>query len=259
VAEAIEHTQPDQIFVLAIEPPTGAVRELMAQAHKAGCNVYLYNDYAERLGIPLQPVSFDGQPFLVIGDEPLEDPFNRTLKRTLDLVLTIPLLVLLPPIALAVAFGQKLQSQGPLLFRQKRSGLRGHNFTILKFRTMDTTGGRIYPLGAFLRRTSLDELPQLFNVLRGDMSLVGPRPHIVKDDVTFSEQAEIYRMRFFAKPGITGLAQSRGFRGEVFEPKLIQERLELDLLYIRSWSLWLDIAIMARTIREVFVPPPSAK
>jgi lipopolysaccharide/colanic/teichoic acid biosynthesis glycosyltransferase len=117
---------------------------------------------------------------------------------------------------------------------------------------------RIYPFGRFLRRVSLDEIPQFLNVLTGDMSVVGPRPHISEHDVLFTQTAEIYRMRFFVKPGITGLAQSRGFRGEVTTAREIQQRTRLDLIYIRSWSVWMDLAIIFRTFGQLLSPPKSA-
>jgi lipopolysaccharide/colanic/teichoic acid biosynthesis glycosyltransferase len=118
---------------------------------------------------------------------------------------------------------------------------------------------RIYAFGRFLRRTSLDEVPQFWNTLVGQMSVVGPRPHYVQDDDLFAGAVNEYRVRFFVKPGITGLAQSRGLRGEVRTLDSIQERLRLDLLYIHTWSVWLDLAIMARTLTQIVSPPESAR
>jgi len=117
---------------------------------------------------------------------------------------------------------------------------------------------RVYPFGRFLRRTSLDELPQIINVLRGEMSIVGPRPHFGDHERFFAESAELYRMRYFVTPGITGLAQSRGFRGEATSAAEIQQRIRLDLIYVRTWSVWLDLAIMLRTLGQMLRPPRTA-
>ncbi|GAB5559637.1 MAG: hypothetical protein SynsKO_12840 [Synoicihabitans sp.] len=262
--EAIQQANPAQIIVLTTGQPEEEMREIVGFAHESGSQVYFYNDYADRLGIPLQPVTFDGKPFLAIGNEPLEDPLNRALKRAVDLILAIPIAVLvLPPLALLVALIQRVQSRGPVFFTQSRTGRKGVAFNIYKFRTMEETEdgerAKIYRFGAFLRRTSLDELPQIINVLKNEMSMVGPRPHIFEDDLSFTETVRVYRMRFFVKPGITGLAQSRGFRGEITAPADIENRLNLDLLYINEWSPWLDLAILSRTLREIFIPPDSAK
>jgi lipopolysaccharide/colanic/teichoic acid biosynthesis glycosyltransferase len=167
---------------------------------------------------------------------------------------------------------QQLQAPGKLLFAQRRSGQRGNEFQMLKFRSMyEAAPGaateseqarvgdkRIYPFGAFLRRTSLDEFPQFLNVLLGSMSIVGPRPHMPEHDNRFSQFYRGYRTRHFAKPGITGLAQIRGFRGEITDPTLLQQRVENDLLYISNWSIWLDLLITIKTVRHVIFPPKTA-
>ncbi len=262
---AIAQYRPEQILVLSIAPPVDTMRALIDRAHAAGCRVYLFNDYTARLGVQMLPVTFDGLPFFAVGDEPLEDPWNRIMKRILDLAVALPLSVLaLPLLALLVALMQRIQgSPGTLLFQQVRSGRRGERFTILKFRTMQDRGEglppSIYPFGQLLRRTSLDELPQLLNVLRGEMSLVGPRPHHAEDDSHFIQSAQVYRLRFFAKPGMTGLAQTRGYRGRIQSDEDIRQRLELDLAYIRDWSIWLDLAILGRTLVEMIRPSEGAR
>ena len=184
-------------------------------------------------------------------------------KRILDLLLALPLLVFLAPMLLVIAALIPLDSRGPILFRQRRSGLNGRVFGIYKFRTMlvmeddmlsaATRGDRrVTGLGAVLRRTSLDELPQLLNVLSGDMSLVGPRPHAVAHDVLFSADCPEYPQRFRVRPGITGLAQVCGHRGEVDSPACLRARLDADLDYIDHWSLWLDIKILIATTYRVW-------
>tara|TARA_B100000614_G_C14335875_1_gene406779 strand:- start:202 stop:705 length:504 start_codon:yes stop_codon:yes gene_type:complete len=164
------------------------------------------------------------------------------------------------------------QSPGPLFFKQERSGQRGRKFQILKFRSMHDRGAdrsregeqakpgddRVYTFGEFLRKSSIDEFPQFINVLLGNMSAIGPRPHMIQHDDEFSEQVNIYRTRHFVKPGITGLAQCKGFRGEVTELLLIEERVRYDLQYIRNWSIWLDLWIVFKTVLQVIKPPKSA-
>ena len=171
-----------------------------------------------------------------------------------------------------VKFFQTLQSPGPLFFKQERVGLGGQLFTIWKFRSMsyDESGerdeslqakpgdSRIFSFGSFMRRFSIDELPQFFNVLKGEMSLVGPRPYLAKHDFLFSNDYKSYRVRHFVKPGVTGPAQCRGLRGEFTDPVLVQKRIELDFDYVGSWSIWLDFEILFRTIGQVIFPPKTA-
>lgn len=180
-------------------------------------------------------------------------------KRVLDLMIAVPLLIVLAPVLAVIAIAIRLQSNGPALFRQSRSGKSGRTFTILKFRTMtvaengDTIvqarsgDARVTKLGAFLRRTSLDELPQLFNVVLGDMSLVGPRPHARAHDAFYGEKIADYGHRFAVKPGMTGWAQVQGLRGPTPQIADMAARIEADFWYVRHASFVLDLAILART------------
>lgn len=185
---------------------------------------------------------------------------SRFSKRLLDWSGALAGLLLLLPALLLIALLIRLESPGPALFRQERTGLCGRRFTIYKLRTMQSAqagedpnapalpgDARITRLGAPLRRAGIDELPQLFNVLKGDMSLVGPRPHAIEHDEQYLASVEGYAARFSVRPGLTGLAQVRGCRGggDVFE---IRRRAVLDVKYISSWSIWLDIKIIALTI-----------
>lgn len=187
-----------------------------------------------------------------------------TLKRALDLVgAALGLLVLLP-LLLAIAVLIKWDSPGPVLFRQSRVGLDNRPFQVLKFRTMTCCEDgavvrqarrddpRVTRIGRVLRRTSLDELPQLVNVLLGSMSLVGPRPHAVAHDAQFSGVVARYAERHAMRPGITGWAQVRGCRGETPNAAAMQRRVDLDLAYIAHWSILLDLVILALTLREIF-------
>ena len=185
-------------------------------------------------------------------------------KRAFDLVLAIGFLILLFPLRLLIASAVRLTSPGPALFAQERGGYRGKTFRILKFRTMRShlaeahvkqashRDPRVTRVGAFLRKTSLDELPQLMNVVRGEMSLVGPRPHAVRHDYVFAAHDSRYWQRFSARPGITGLAQTRGARGEILNIADLNRRVDLDLDYVETCSLWGDIELLVSTLRLLF-------
>jgi exopolysaccharide biosynthesis polyprenyl glycosylphosphotransferase len=188
---------------------------------------------------------------------------NCVFKRTLDLVIAVPALILLAPLLAAVALWIRLDSAGPVLFRQTRLGLNGKPFGILKFRSMNVleNGGkvvqatkddsRITAAGRFLRASSVDELPQLLNVIKGEMSLVGPRPHAWAHDVYYSGLISHYVRRQDAKPGITGWAQINGFRGETQTLDLMRRRVDHDIWYAHNASLWTDLCILARTPLEM--------
>ncbi|MDZ4370997.1 MAG: sugar transferase [Phenylobacterium sp.] len=185
-------------------------------------------------------------------------------KRAFDIILSGAALLFFLPLLMTVALLIRLESQGPALFRQRRTGLNGTIFTVFKFRTMRVeedgavvrqatqNDSRITPLGAILRKYSIDELPQLLNVLRGEMSLIGPRPHAVAHDVLWTEQVPGYARRFRTRPGLTGYAAVCGFRGEVRELQAIMDRVQSDNEYIDTWSFGLDLKIVWRTIPLVF-------
>jgi putative colanic acid biosysnthesis UDP-glucose lipid carrier transferase len=196
-----------------------------------------------------------------------ETPFtgiNGLLKRGCDLVLASAILVLTAPLLLAIAVGVKLSSPGPALFRQRRNGLDGEEIVVYKFRSMRTQDDgaqirqatrndvRITPFGAFLRRSSLDELPQFINVLQGRMSIVGPRPHAVAHNENYRGLIKAYMVRHKVKPGITGWAQVNGCRGETETVDKMRDRVAYDLAYLRDWSLQMDLRIIARTVKLVF-------
>ncbi len=197
-----------------------------------------------------------------------ETPFtgtNMLVKRVSDLVLASLILLLIAPLLLAIALGVKLTSPGPAIFRQRRNGLDGEEIIVYKFRSMHTMDDgsvvrqatkddpRITRLGAFLRRTSLDELPQFLNVLQGSMSIVGPRPHAVAHNEQYRQLVKAYMVRHKVKPGITGWAQIHGHRGETDTVEKMQARVEYDLEYLRNWSLALDLKIIARTAKVAFL------
>lgn len=198
-------------------------------------------------------------PTISARPNPLSRPINRLIKRTFDLAFSSVALLFTPLVLIPVAIGIKITSPGPIFFKQKRTGYRGHEFTCYKFRTMklndvsDTLQAsandpRKTAFGNMLRKLSIDELPQFFNVLKGDMSIVGPRPHMIKHTLDYSALINKYMLRHTIKPGITGWAQVNGFRGETKELWQMQKRVEHDVWYAENWNLWLDIKIIVRTI-----------
>jgi putative colanic acid biosynthesis UDP-glucose lipid carrier transferase len=185
-------------------------------------------------------------------------------KRAFDIIFSFLALLVFLPLLLTIAVLVRLESSGPALFRQRRTGLNGQVFTVFKFRTMTVAedgasvrqatrnDARVTPLGSILRKFSIDELPQLLNVLRGEMSLIGPRPHAVSHDDTWGKQVPGYDRRFRARPGLTGYAAVCGFRGEVKELQAIIDRVESDNEYIDTWSFGLDMKIVWRTLPLIF-------
>lgn len=273
LGQRIEDTGAVQVVMLEIPRTQMEGRYVIEACQNKGARLLIYSNLAEQLRHPLITITEEGHQFYTLQEEPLEDPLNRLIKRTYDLILALPVvLFLLPPLALLTWIMQQIQSPGPLLFSQDRTGYGHHPFKIYKFRSMravernvaseakQATKGddRIYPFGRFLRKSSLDELPQFWNVLFGEMSVIGPRPHLIAHDRLFAQQMNAYRTRFFAKPGITGLAQCNGFRGEITEPILLQRRIELDLQYIAGWSIWTDLKITFKTAQQIFFPPKTA-
>lgn len=206
-----------------------------------------------------------GVPMTNVQDRPLSG-WNYIIKSLEDRVLAAIILVLIAPVLLAVAIAIKLDSPGPVIFRQRRSGFNNNTFTVYKFRSMRNDpvddkdvkqasrgDARITRVGAFIRKTSLDELPQVFNVLQGDMSLVGPRPHALAHNEHYAGVIDQYLSRHKVKPGITGWAQVHGLRGETETPDKMAKRVQYDLYYIDNWSLMLDIRILFMTIFVGFV------
>lgn len=184
-------------------------------------------------------------------------------KRVLDVVLSVSGIVLLVPMFAVLAVAIKLDSKGPVIFSQRRSGFNGRTFKIYKFRSMTTTQDgpviqqatrddpRVTRVGRVMRRSSLDELPQLFNVLKGQMSIVGPRPHALCHDTQYGEAIATYATRYHVKPGITGWAQVNNCRGETKTVADMERRIALDVWYIKNWSLWIDVQAIAKTVRQL--------
>ena len=205
----------------------------------------------------------DGQPIISIHESPLQGS-RRFVKWAEDIAFSVLFIIVfaIPMIAIAIAI--KIGSRGPVIYRQRRHGLGGKIFTIWKFRTMadrvETPGRvtqatesdpRVTLLGHFLRRSSLDELPQVFNVMRGNMSIVGPRPHAVEHNDFYGKEIDAYMLRHKIKPGMTGWAQVHGLRGGIKNMRDMEKRVDHDLFYVNHWSLWLDLKILVMTVRSV--------
>ena len=244
----------DQVILALPSEDTGLLKTLMGKLALRTVDVKIVPDLFQYVTLYGGLEEFGGLPIVSLQGGPLEG-WNLVAKRVFDILFSAAALILVSPILLVVALLVKLTSKGPVLYKQERMGMDGAVFPILKFRTMRTdaesSGARMAtagddrrtPVGAFLRRTSLDELPQLFNVLRGDMSLVGPRPERPVFIEEFKRQIPKYHLRHKVKAGITGWAQINGLRGQTS----IAKRIEYDLYYIENWSLLLDLKILVRT------------
>ncbi len=203
---------------------------------------------------------YGGRPYYVIRKNPLRRVVNSFFKRTFDLLFSFLIIAfilswLTPLIGILI----KIDSNGPIFYKQKRSGRNNRIFYCYKFRTMSydkhaefkaatKNDSRVTKLGRFLRKSSLDEFAQFFNVFLGDMSIVGPRPHPLKLNDDYRNKVERYMLRHAVKPGVTGLAQAKGYRGEVFDALTMKQRVKVDIFYIENWTFWLDIRIITLTI-----------
>jgi exopolysaccharide biosynthesis polyprenyl glycosylphosphotransferase len=259
-----------QVILLELPVFTELHRHLIGVCDQLGVRLLIVSDLEEKLRHPITHFEDDGFRFIGLREEPLENPLNRFFKRAIDLAISIPFMIFVfPPLALFVWIAQRLQSPGPLFHIQTRAGIQNLRFNIYKFRTMRSDHAeqsrqarhdddRVYPVGKWLRKLSLDEVPQFWNVLRGDMSIVGPRPHLVEHNQQFSRLMRNYHVRTFVKPGITGLAQVRGFRGEAQNNSDVENRVACDLEYLENWNLSLECGIIVRTVAQLFIPPPTA-
>ena len=259
-----------QVILLEFTPFTETDRNIIRICDQLGIRLLIVSDLEEKLRHSVTHFEDDGFRFIGLREEPLENPLNRFFKRAIDLVIALPvILFVFPALAIIVWIGQRLQSPGPLFHAQIRAGLQNRQFTIYKFRTMrpdhaevarqaSNNDERVYPLGKWFRKLSIDEVPQFWNVLRGDMSIVGPRPHLIEHNNQFSTLLADYHVRAFVKPGITGLAQVRGFRGEARNSVDIENRVACDLEYLENWNLSLECGIILRTFAQLVVPPRTA-
>jgi putative colanic acid biosysnthesis UDP-glucose lipid carrier transferase len=262
IQDLVEQTKSGAVERIYITFPMRAearIRGVLDQLSDTTASVYIVPDFFVFQLLHSRWTDILGLPVVSVFESPIYG-IDGLAKHVSDIVLgSLFLLLAAVPMAL-IALGIKLTSPGPAFFRQKRYGLDGREIRIWKFRTMTVCEDgpemiqakpddpRVTWLGAILRKTSLDELPQLFNVLAGSMSLVGPRPHASAQNEEYRSQIAGYMLRHKVKPGITGLAQVSGWRGGTDSPEQMRNRIECDLLYIREWSLWLDVTILFRTI-----------
>ncbi|MCC6473284.1 MAG: undecaprenyl-phosphate glucose phosphotransferase [Burkholderiales bacterium] len=266
VADVAEHVRRNNVHCVYVCLPMAAqprIRKLVAQLRDTTASVYFLPDL---FVFDLVQARFDevgGALVVAVCETPFEG-LDAVVKRTADLVLGSVIMLLAAPLMLLIALGVKLSSPGPVLFRQRRYGIDGREIVVRKFRTMSVCEDgdqiaqakprdpRVTRLGAFLRRTSLDELPQFLDVLEGAMSIVGPRPHAVAHNEQYRKLIPGYMLRHKVKPGITGWAQVNGYRGETDTLEKMQTRVAFDIDYLKHWSLSLDLWIMVKTVLIVW-------
>ena len=262
--EYIGKEKIDELYCSVDELSDGQLEEFIQFADNNLVTLKFIPDNKNIFAKKLKFEYLDYIPVLSLRDIPLHSPINAFLKRSFDIVFALLVIVLLlswltPLLALIIT----LESKGPVFFRQKRNGVDNQEFFCYKFRSMTPNKNadessatkndmRVTRIGRIIRRTSIDELPQFYNVLFGTMSVVGPRPHMVKHTSEFADRIDKFMVRHFVKPGITGLAQVRGYRGEIETDSDIQNRIKFDIFYIENWSLFLDLRIVAQTALNIF-------
>ena len=260
----VKSNKVDEIYCSIPDLETSQMQRIEEFADNNLLRIKMIPDVRAFVNRQLKISFYEHLPILSFRNIPLDDVVNRFVKRQFDIIFSLGVIVLIlswlyPILAICI----KISSPGPVLFKQVRSGKNNDDFWCWKFRSMTVNKDadnmqackndvRITKLGAFLRKTSLDELPQFFNVFTGQMSIVGPRPHMVKHTEEYSQKIDKYMFRHFVKPGITGLAQVRGYRGETKNSKLMENRIRMDMLYVENWSFLLDIRIIFQTILNVF-------
>lgn len=240
------------------------IKKLVSELTDTTCSVLLIPDIFTFNILQSRTEEINGVPVVPLFDSPLNG-INMIFKRLEDIIVSSVVLIIISPVLIIVSLAVKFTSKGPILFRQVRYGMDGKPIKVWKFRSMTVMENdgpviqatkndiRVTKVGKFLRSTSLDELPQFFNVLFGQMSVVGPRPHAVSHNEQYRSLIQGYMLRHKVKPGITGLAQINGWRGETDTLEKMEKRIEYDLLYIRGWSIWLDLKIIFLTVFKGFI------
>lgn len=263
ITDFVKANDISYIYIALPMTPQPRVLSLLEDLRDTTASIYFVPDIFLFDLIQANISSINGIPLIAVCETPFVGA-DGIVKRISDVVLSLLILMMLSPILVIIAVAVKLTSRGPILFKQRRYGLDGKKIIVYKFRSMTVTedgkkiiqatrnDARITPLGSFLRKTSLDELPQFINVLQGRMSIVGPRPHAVAHNEMYRGLIKGYMIRHKVKPGITGWAQVNGYRGETDTIDKMQKRVEYDLDYLRNWSLILDLLIIFRTVGVVF-------
>ena len=254
----------DEIYVCLSRTDGKVIREISDYCDRKVVRFYYVPVSVETLGIDLKREMLDDIEIFTTHENPLTNPVNKIIKRAFDVVVSFITLLFLLPFLPVLWLIVKIQSPGPLFFKQMRTGLDGKEFLCYKFRSMHVNDDadklqatendpRKYPFGNFMRKANIDELPQFWNVLKGDMSIVGPRPHMLAHTNQYSHLISKYMVRHFVKPGVTGWAQVTGFRGETKELWQMEGRVKRDIWYMEHWSIWLDIRIVWMTAKSIFV------
>ena len=255
----LNNNSVDELYCAMPENDKQDLQQIIRLAERNAINFYYVPQFSKYISRRFEIDTFGSVPVLSIHPHPLNNPFNRAIKRAFDLLVSSLVLLFSPIIFLPIAIGVKLSSPGPVFFKQERTGYRGKSFKCLKFRSMRVNDKsdslqatkddpRKTKFGDFIRRTSLDELPQFINVFLGDMSIVGPRPHMVQQTQEYSELIDKYMLRHIIKPGITGWAQVNGYRGPTDELWKMEKRVEYDVWYAENWNFMLDLKIMFLTV-----------
>ena len=259
----------DELYVSLSRRDKDIIRRISQFCDHQVIRFYYVPVSVESLGMNMKREMLDDTEVYITYEIPLANPLNKAIKRAFDivasLVFLIPTALMFPFIYLII----KIQSPGPIFFKQKRTGIDGKDFEMLKFRSMHVNKDadkvqatkndpRKYPFGNFMRKSNIDELPQFLNVLKGDMSFVGPRPHMLLHTEQYSQLIDKYMVRHFVKPGLTGWAQVTGFRGETKELWQMEGRVKRDIWYIEHWSIWLDIRIIWLTMKTIFIHDKNA-
>ncbi len=261
----------DDMYVCLSRLKSDAIKRISRMCEETVTRFYYVPVSVETIGLPLKREFMDDIEIFATYDNPLQNPVNKIVKRLFDIMMSSFALLCILPVLPIVAFMIKKQSpNGPIFFKQPRTGLDGKNFFCYKFRSMhpnkDESGlvqatkddPRKFPFGDLMRRTSIDELPQFWNVLKGDMSIVGPRPHPVALNEEYVKLIDKYMVRHFVKPGVTGWAQVTGFRGETEELWQMEGRVKRDIWYMEHWTFWLDMRIIWLTIKQIVMKDEQA-
>jgi putative colanic acid biosynthesis UDP-glucose lipid carrier transferase len=254
----------DDIYIALPMREEETIKDLVEYLANSSCCVHIVPDVFTFKMLNARSREIGGLPVVSVYDTPF-DSFDAVVKRVEDVVLSSIILCLIAIPMLFIAAAVKFTSKGPAIFKQRRYGINGEEIMVWKFRSMSTCDNgdvvvqatkndvRITKVGAFIRKTSLDELPQFINVLQGKMSIVGPRPHAVAHNELYRDQISGYMQRHLVKPGITGWAQVNGWRGETDTIQKMEKRIEFDLYYIRNWSVWMDLKIFLLTVAKGFI------
>ena len=254
----------DDVFVCISRKEAQTLRKIARMCDENVIRFYYVPISVETIGLNLKREFMDDMEVFTTYENPLSNPVNRAVKRVFDIVMSLIVLLCILPFFPIIAICIKIQSpKGPVFFKQLRHGLDGKEFNCYKFRSMhpnkDESGlkqamkddPRKFPFGNFMRKTSVDELPQFWNVLKGNMSIVGPRPHPVALNEKYKKEIDKYMVRHFVKPGVTGWAQVTGFRGETKEQWQMEGRVKRDIWYIEHWDFWLDVRILWMTVKQI--------